>query len=196
MKRLKISPTLLNSFGMYLDESLEWFDYDRLMEGITKPFVQTDEMKYGEACHWIVENFEPSAFDQMYSDGRGVSVKVEDGSEVIVFNQDARAMMDFKREHPNGVFEQRHKKTYQVGEYEVVVSMKVDMIEYNTVFDFKITGSQVKSETYLKAYQWRCYLDAMELPYFEYRVWQKRRNGLVPFEPIKCYRTESTPLRS
>jgi hypothetical protein len=182
MRTIKISPSKLNSFARYLDESLEYETLERLLENLTKPFIESPKMRFGKACHMLLEN--P---DKAFKNKSGYNIY----NEVISFKE-AEPLLEFRSLHPDGIYEHRFKKVYMIRGYEVTMSQMVDFIEFDTVFDFKIVEASPKTEQFMNSFQWKCYLDVTELPTFVYQIWQRRGTKnfkyLSEFDPITLYR--------
>lgn len=182
MRTIKISPSRLNSFARYLDESLEYETLERLLENLTKPFQESPKMRFGKACHMLLEDPEKA-----FKTKEGYNIY----DEVISFKE-AEPLMEFRSLHPDGIYEHRFKKVYEIRGYHVTMSQIVDFLEFDTVYDFKIVEAAPKTEQYMNSFQWKCYLDVTELPTFVYQVWQRRgfknMKYLAPFDPITVYR--------
>ena len=183
MKTIKISPSQLNSFARYSDQTLEYETLDRLMDYLTKPFVETPRVKFGKACHALIED--PSSVEWTNTDGMKI-----DGE--FITHREAKPLLEFRKAHPDGVFEVPWKKLYEIDGYKVVLSQRIDMMEYDSCYDFKIVERTPKAEDYMRSYQWRCYLDGTELETFIYKIWQRRgrvnSKELVPAIELPIHR--------
>ena len=187
--KIKISPSVLNNFNRFLDESIEYFDYEKFMDTLTKPIEVSDKMRFGSACHKVLE-LGNDAFNPGYD-----NCVMIDNLPIYIAQDKVDVLIKFRNDYGEGIYEQRHRKVYQVGKYEVVMSMIIDMITSSgSIFDFKFVQSQIKSEQYLNSMQWKCYVDAMDLDHFIYWIWTNRKNDLVQFPPIVCFRTKKTHL--
>ena len=58
MSRLRVSPSMLESYRLYTTE--DWFDTDRMVAQITEPFIETPEMKLGTDVHRFIETGQPN----------------------------------------------------------------------------------------------------------------------------------------
>lgn len=191
--RIKISPSQLNNFNRYLDESLEYETFERLIEKIVSEPEPSEKMAFGTACHKVLENPEiaKEIEDGFYLVPNDKRERQFFGEWTTLNNSEFKTLMKWHDEHLGSIYEKRFRTTYDVGNYEVVMSMIIDNMQAATIRDFKIVQSQVKTDDFMKSYQWRCYMDAMGLPEFEYHIWQRRgRSGqkeLIKFPEIKLY---------
>lgn len=191
MRTLKISPSVINNFSRYLDESLEYETYERLIEKFEKPIETTEKMAFGTACHKLIENPEKYKVHQGYVVQNDKREAMVIGETTNFSNKLAQPLVDFHYAHPRMVYEQRHRKVYMVKGYTVVMSMRIDGIEVGEVYDFKVSSSAPKVDEYMNSMQWKSYLDATELPVFKYQVFQhhgrKPNKIITAHDPVVIY---------
>lgn len=145
------------------DEALElgW-----LLQRILGPFEQTSAMKAGEAFHKAMETF------------RGETEQVASGKYRFDIDCDILLIQPDATELP---ISRRYG--------DLIVSGRVDAIFGATVYDHKAT-EYFDADRLLEGYQWRFYLDILELDRFVWNVFVMRETA----DPFHYVITDFHPL--
>lgn len=127
------------------DLTLGW-----LLQRILGPFEQTPAMRAGEAFHKALETFHGET-DRVMQDG----YKFDILCEVELIQPDARELAIAKKYG------------------DLMVSGRIDTIFGATVYDHKTTA-QFDPDRLMSGYQWRFYLDILEVERFVWNVFVMR----------------------
>lgn len=163
-----------------------------LIETIKGIFLGNDMTRTGGAFHKLIEG-------EFTFNEKGKYYLADD----IAFTPaQAAPAFEFKAQHANMVHEVPVVKAYQVGEHMIMISGRADGIEGIEIRDTKTKYRSINFQEYLDGFQWRFYLDQLELDTFHYDVFEVKgftelREGppfflpdvqFLPAESIKCER--------
>lgn len=167
---------------------------EALIESIKGIFLGNDKTKTGGAFHKVIEgDYVAGPHSYVIADG-------------IAFTPaQAEPAFRYKSQHPAMIHEVNVKKIYQVGEYQIYLSGRIDGAEGLHIRDAKTKFRSIDWQEYLDSYQWRYYLDMQNTDVFFYDVFEVRYfNDLrgnppytlpgvefLPAETIKCERYDS-----
>jgi hypothetical protein len=175
MRKLKITPSLLNSFNRFQDEYFEWDTEEKFVDGIVGGFQSNEKMVYGSACHKYIEDPDKYALHNgLFWVPNEKRYREKFGDYTKITGKEAFPLKQWHDQHPETVYEVPFRQVYHINDDLVTLSMKVDNLSEDTVTDFKITDAQQKADDYMKSYQWRSYLAGMGLPNFVYQIWQRK----------------------
>lgn len=158
MAKLRVAVTDVDSYLYYCNEDVD-MTLDELLARLRRETEPTDELLAGIAWHKALEN-------------------LDDQSELLLIEQDGyRFTIEADIELPYA--EQREIKkeaVFTIGEHEVTLVGKADVVNANSVADYKLT-SNPNLEKYFDAFQWRAYLVIFQALFFEYLVFQAYVKG-------------------
>lgn len=157
----RISVTTLEKFRRYLVEESKFDSEEALIQSLRGEFKGNAKTRFGSAYEKIIEN--PNAY------------AVPGGFRVDnhFFNEDqARPAVEFSQEHPRMIFQIPATKIFEVGNYLVQMSGKVDAIEGIQARDFKCKFRSADWQEYYDSCQWRMYLLMSGLKMFYYDVFE------------------------
>jgi hypothetical protein len=140
---LRVSTTLLDSFRLFLDPSVEWMTEEKLIADLMKTGPVTPAMRLGSAFGAVLES------PWVYESGAGYKV---DGHYFDRENLEPALSLFDRR----GIFECKATRDY--GDVRVVA--KVDYILGAAIHETKTTLDAFDFEKYAASCQWRFYLDA------------------------------------
>ncbi len=160
----RISVTTLEKFRRYMASTSPFDTEESLMETIRGLFKGNDKTEFGTAYHSAVEGkFQP------VPDGSQILYQVND----FMFSLDQIApALRYREEHPLVVQEMTISKIYQTNYFPIQVSGRIDGIEGCQIRDVKTKFRYPKTDEYVDSYQWRFYLDMMELDTFYYDIFE------------------------
>lgn len=191
----RISVTMLEKFRRFMTDASSYDTEEALIECIKGIFEGNDKTKTGGAFHKLIEGDYKKE-----SDAFGGEIYIAD--DIAFYPDQAEPAFDFKNEHPLMVHEVNIKKEYQVGPHIIRVTGRVDGIEGINIHDTKTKFRSIKYEEYIDSYQWRFYLDMLELDNMYYDLFEvmgfKELGGSQPYrlpgvlfiahEPLQCVR--------
>lgn len=170
MKTLKISPSILENYrtcyyGKF-GKTLQDF-----VEGLDKPWEKTEAQSKGDAYHKLLE-LGGKPFSKIENGQMQYIVSEPQFGKDWIFTHDqaAPALKTFT-DHPNKQHEVWGRLNIEVLDYTIGMSLRVDALEYPTIWDYKTTGRPPRVENYADAVQWPLYMMAYpECTMFRYRV--------------------------
>ena len=179
-KRLRISPTTLDQYRVFIEGAYGGKMTDEgLVERLTSPFVKTESMKLGTACHLIIEKGaeaiteEDSKYFVEWVERNGEECKVE-----ILKHEMDLFLLD-RHKYLDGIIEKyTNHYTMEVAGYEVIIPMKYDYIGVEKMIDIKTTQSNYKPSysSYKESVQWKLYLMSVpDIDDFEIHAYHIKR---------------------
>lgn len=186
----KISVTVLEKFRRYMTEASQYDTEEALIESIKGVFLGNDKTKTGGAFHKLIEG-------DYRNEG---SFCIAD--DIAFLPDQAEPAFEFKQKHPLMVHEISVFKDYIVGPHSIRVTGRVDGLDGINIHDSKTKFRSIKYQEYLDSYQWRYYLDILELDNFYYQLFEvigfeslcgsvpHKLPGVlfIPHEPLQCLR--------
>lgn len=155
---LRVSVTTLEKFRRYIRETTPDDTEERLIESIAGSFVGNDYTRIGHSFHHILER----GFDKVIKDGSRFYCKGCYFSEAQL-----RLAIRYHKDYLFMVREVPTFKIYQVPNLgEVMITCRIDGIEGREIRDTKLKFSPVRVDQFVDSYQWRAYLDILDLDNF------------------------------
>lgn len=177
--RLKISPSKLEdyrvcSLGMYR-KTLRDF-----VEGLDKPWEQTEAQAKGEAYHSILEHG-GAPFKEINAKGE-IQYRVADKSGLFpdwIFTEAQAEPAIFTHDNnPDKKHEVWGKLNLDLDTYDVVMHLRMDALDPRAIWDYKTTSRIPEEKTYLESLQWPIYMKAQpDKELFRYRIFRIHDNG-------------------
>lgn len=162
---LRVSVTTLEKFRRYMTEATCYDTEAALLETIRGEFVGNDKTRIGGAFHKIIEDGAPTPTWINEKPGYlidDIFLHLHQGDHAAVYRQ----------EHPLMIFEVPINHVYTTSYGDIAVTGRVDSIEGAEVWDPKTRYRSVDFEEYIDSYQWRYYLDALNLDAFHYQLFE------------------------
>lgn len=213
----RISVTTLESFRRFLtaEEDSNFDTEEQLIDTLKGKFEGNDKTRFGSAFHKVVES------PEIHKGLDLVSVDINDPSrmkpgtplepEVLLPAHIADIAVNHRKSFPYMICEVRATKTYELQKYMIQVSGILDGLDGATIKDSKTKFRAPKATEYMSSYQWRFYLDMLNLKAFDYHLFevkyfdslvlefgkysvkattgrdkQPREIAMVAHEPIRC----------
>ena len=170
---LKVSPSTLENYrtcvlGKYGKTVADF------IQKLDEPWVKTEPQSKGEAYHKLLE-FGGLTYKEINKEGV-TQYRVNDPEMRIdwIFNeaQAAPALATFTN-HPDKQHEVWGSLNFDLTNYIVKMSLRIDALDKFSIWDYKTTGSKYapKKETYCESVQWPLYMKAYpDSTNFRYRV--------------------------
>lgn len=137
---------------------------EALIETIRGIFIGNDKTRVGGAYHSIIEGkYRFDAAKGLYH-----------ADDIIFTAEQALPAREFKRAHAGMIHEVLIRKIYHVRDKRILVSGRVDGLEGASIRDTKCKFRDPDFGEYLDSYQWRFYLDMLELDSFFYDLFEVR----------------------
>ncbi|MGB9697715.1 MAG: hypothetical protein ACPL2D_10605 [Ignavibacteria bacterium] len=147
-----VSVSVLEKFRRYLDEVSEFDTKEAVLEAITGKFAPNDKVIVGQAYHKMIEAL--SKYNNYYPD-------------IILFDEKqiepARKFVSSLKVVGNEISVYKQYGNYKVGG-------RIDILEADTIRDVKVTFKFPSYDEYFDSYQWRFYLDILEMERFLYDI--------------------------
>lgn len=137
-----------------------------LIESIKGVFIGNDKTRVGSAYHKIIEQ------EAVIVDGGLVAEA--DGVRIFFTDDQALPAVEFKAQHPTMIHEIPVTKVYETKIGPVLISGRIDGLEGRYVQDTKCKFRAPNFQEYVDSYQWRYYLDMLELSTFLYDLFEIR----------------------
>ena len=152
---MRISVSDIDSFQYW--KTHDWMSETDLSERLHRLGEPPNAILVGRALHEVMENA-PEL------DLSGMVLESESG---LIFD-----FSDVNLILTDGPKEVSTTRIYQLGDYDVELSGRVDAIDYDTVIDYKTTSKalDIEKSGYYTSFQWRAYLDMMSMHRFLYVV--------------------------
>lgn len=193
----RVSATTLEKFRRFMADASSYDTEAALIESLEGKFEGNDKTKTGSAFHKLIE--EPEAAKTVVYDGAKYMV-----SENIAFPLPvAAAALQYRKAHPQAVYEVPGSKVYQTVKHAVQVTYRLDSLVGAQVRDAKTKYRNPSVTEYQESSQWKFYLDATGAKVFYYDIFEVKKfkelpapvNGVhylkditvVYHEPIPCY---------
>ena len=193
-----MSPSKVESFRKFLDDSTGFFTEEKLIADLTQPKVWTPKMEFGTAFHSILEQgIEPflvrkEVRHQLDIDGvdmpiiqrfthEELMVTIKGVPEPMMLKvEDVKEAIRWRLEHPTAVFEvwNEHELHLPTGD-TVKINMRIDSLEGNYVHEFKTTDKPAKYVNYSNSAQWKLYALSTGAAKVRYTVFQYFYNEVV-----------------
>jgi hypothetical protein len=158
----RISVTVLEKFRRFMTEASPYDTEDALIESIKGTFLGNDKTKIGGAYHKIIEGD--------YSFVKASNLFYAD--DIAFTAEQAAPALKYKADHPLMVHEVPLSKWYEIDKYQILVSGRGDGIEGKQVRDPKTKFRSINVQEYYESYQWRFYLDILNLNIFYYDIFE------------------------
>jgi hypothetical protein len=180
-KMIRISPSLLEAYRLYLNDSeTVWFTTEKLVNQIKGDFVLTPPIKLGMAYHAMLEDntdaheayFNGASGERMLT-AWGIVDKRAEKLERYQFDyvKCIEPVSDFLRS-PACVHEVKGYKTFTTDYGEVSVATKADAVVGNIGGEWKTTEKYIQIMNYYDSVQWKLTAWALNLVAIDYRVIQ------------------------
>lgn len=164
---------------------------EALIETLSGKFTGNDKTKIGSAYHKIIEG----DFQLIKQSG------IIYADDIAFTMEQALPALDFRSAHMDIVNEITVSKHYEVGDDIIQVSGRIDGLEGIETRDTKTKFRSIDYQEYMESYQWRFYLDMLELDTFHYDLFEikgfQQLSGAAPFflpdvhvmpvETLTCY---------
>lgn len=169
----RISVTTLEKFRRFMVGASSFDTEEALIDTIMGRFTGNDKTRFGSAFGAIIEKG-----DSLKHTYCGIEGYLSDG---IFFPEEQVYMaLDYRERHPHAIYEVPVFKTYNIGEEQVQVSGRTDVMEGIRVRDAKCKFRSVDWQEYVDSYQWRYYLDMTGQKEFFYDVFEVFNFDTIP----------------
>jgi hypothetical protein len=180
----RISVTTLEKFRRVMVGASIYDTEASLIETIKGTFSGNAKTRFGSAYEKIIE-----------SPDKCLSIDGYQADNYFFTADQAQPAIDFHTAHPGMVYQVPVTKFYEVDGLSIQVSGKTDAVEATFVRDFKCIFRSIDWQNYIDSYQWRFYLDMIELRTFFYDVFEVqgtedfgtiRDFSVKPCESLEC----------
>lgn len=157
--RLKLRPTLLESFRLYQD--FDWMEESSLIESIKGEFVPTEIVDVGTDYHLMLEDKQPK---------HGSYFEMESFYHY--------------RLKTSGINEVKSSATINTDYGDVLISAMCDVLDGLVIHENKTSFKPFQAEKYLDSLQWKCYLHVFGCNEARYHVYKliNTKDGIVTQE--------------
>lgn len=160
MRKLKVSPSLVGSYGLYLDN--DWMTDEKLQSSIRREFSGNAATSLGTAVHHMFE------FCQEAKDGMSLEGVNEQG-ENVVFGESWREHV-YAYAEINPIHEVWATKEIELNGDQVQINMRCDGLKGLDLFEIKSTSS-ISYEKFYESPQWKFYMWAFGSQSVTYMVY-------------------------
>lgn len=167
----RISVTTLEKFRRFTVEASPYDTEAALIETIKGIFLGNDKTRTGEAFHGLIEGEYSSEANGFLSKG------------ILFTPTQARPAFEFKKLHPSMIHEINVRKVYLIPGHEIMITGRMDGLEGIQIRDTKTKFRSIDMQEYADSYQWRFYLDMVELDVFYYDVFEVKGFEALPLRP-------------
>lgn len=200
MKRLSISPSLLDSYRVTM-AGLYGKTGDDLANDIIGIRQPNEAMSRGTAYHAMLEHG-PEKFAVPYmktvdEEGLEYSVPEPEFGKVWTFSPEAVApIFTIRSQYATMIHELKATYKTEIKGYEVVMNMRYDGLFGTVVNEFKTKARAPEYLEYFDALQWRCYLLAFdELTAVDYTIFElNQSNTKCNVHKFSMFRDDSLAL--
>jgi hypothetical protein len=172
-RRIKISPTLLNTFLQC--RRGDWkMDSETLRERITGEFEMNEAVSRGWAYHQMIEHgpelFEKDSFYEVYEPRLDKTW--------LFAHKAVEPIFHVRNKHQQMIHEAKVSLVVEFTDFDVVMNMKIDGLDLRTIYEFKTTGRKKGFMDFYDSIQHKCYLAALpETTAVVYKVFQLGRKN-------------------
>lgn len=160
------------AFHRQTEKNESWNTETNFIATLKGQFKQIESAKYGECFHAIIEGTaKENVIILKNPEGENYGVHGYQWKEVFIPMKQAQHALDYRRAHPLMSHEVPIHKAYKTKFGTLIVTGKLDGLEGLQIRDAKTKYGQVDIQgDYVESYQWRYYLDMLQLDMFYYDV--------------------------
>lgn len=164
------------AFHRQTEKNESWNTEEAFIATLKGQFKQIESAKYGECFHAIIEGVASECIEDVSTVAKGgetitTAVHGFKYKNVFIPMKQAQHAIDYRNAHPLMSHEVPIHKSYKTKFGTLIVTGKLDGLEGLQIRDAKTKYGQVDIQgDYVESFQWRCYLDMLQLDMFYYDV--------------------------
>ncbi len=159
----RISVTTLEKFRRFMSEASPYDTEESLIASLSGEFKGNAKTFYGTGFHAIVEGDYKMENDHVLASG------------IMFTPEQAAPAFDYRNAHPLMVHEMALQQVYETNRFPIQVGGRVDGIEGAVIRDLKTKYRSPTVLEYQNSFQWRFYLDIMDLDLFYFDLFEVRK---------------------
>ena len=183
--QLKISPSIVDNYRVCMTGLYRKTIHD-FVDGLDRPFEQTDAAAKGEAYHLLLERGGQEFKERARDGGIQYRIPTKSGRPDFIFTEEqAFPALETHDNNPYKQHEVWHSVLLDIDGVDVKMNMKMDAIDdpQKVIWDYKTTGRIPDKETYLNSVQWPLYLYAKpDFNLFRYRIFRLHDDGCQQYD--------------